>query len=58
MCSSPKVPEPTQYQAQKAPVYESQANKDVTTGRRGTMLTGGSGVVNSPSGVKKTQLGL
>lgn len=58
MCmSSPDVPEPTRYSEAKAPVFRDQT-KQKPTGRRGTMLTGGSGAMPSMSGAQgKTLLG-
>ncbi len=56
MCSAPDVPEPQRFQQAKAPVYRDRQNTP-STGRRGTILTGGSGIQNSIPIIKKTVLG-
>lgn len=56
MCS-PKVSQPTQYQTAQTPVYRESGERR-TTGRRSTILTGGTGVVSTDQmGGKKTILG-
>lgn len=64
MCPKPKIPDPVQYQEAKAPAYQdpSQAQGGRTqmgggTGRRGTILTGGSGVMDAGVTGKKSLLG-
>ena len=56
MCSAPDVPEPQRFQQAQAPVYRDRQDKP-STGRRGTILTGGSGIQNSSPTMKKTALG-
>lgn len=56
MCSAPDVPDPQRFQSSKTPTYRDSAGIP-STGRRGTILTGGSGIMEtSPTG-KKTALG-
>lgn len=55
MCSAPSVPEPQKFQTAKSPVFREGG--ETNTGRRGTLLTGGSGVVDSSPTGKKTLLG-
>ena len=57
MCSAPDVPEPTQYQAAKEPVFNSASKQRSKTGRQGTILTSSqAGQGFAPDG-KKTLLG-
>ena len=56
MCSAPKIPEAQKFQSSQAPVYRDQSG-GTGTGRRGTILTGGSGIVSSSPTGKKTMLG-
>lgn len=59
MCSKPDIPEPTEYQASKAPVFNSQSENRSKTGRQGTLLATsnpGAGQEYAPGG-KKTLLG-
>lgn len=56
MCSKPKIPTPKEYQSAQAPVYRERADQN-STGRRGTILTGGSGIQDSSPTMKKTALG-
>ena len=56
MCSAPNVPEPQRFQQAQAPVYRDRQDTP-STGRRGTILTGGSGIQNSSPTMKKTALG-
>jgi hypothetical protein len=61
MCSSPDfsaapAPAAKQFQQSQSPVYRDRAETP-TQGRRGTMLTGGSGVQSSAPTMKKTMLG-
>lgn len=56
MCSTPDVEEPTQYQASKAPVFNTAAKTKTKTGRQGTILTGTAGQNYTPDG-KRTLLG-
>ena len=39
MCA-PSVPEPVQYQSSQTPVYREGGQRNTTTGRRGTILSG------------------
>jgi len=39
MCA-PSVPEPVQYQTSQSPVYRDGGQRNSTTGRRGTILSG------------------
>lgn len=56
MCT-PSMPKPVSYQASKAPTYR-EGGSDRSTGRKGTILTGGNGVVEAPAyGAKKSLLG-
>lgn len=64
MCSAPNVPEAQKFQQSQSPVYRDRKDAGAT-GRRGTILTGGSGVgrgggssiqSSSPT-LKKTALG-
>jgi len=58
MCvSPPDIPEPQKFQASKAPIFREARSTGSTTGRRGTLLTGGSGVVQQSSSQKKVLLG-
>lgn len=52
-----KAPEPVRYQASRSPVYRGTQQNGSGSGRRGTILTGGSGVTNSAPTLKKTALG-
>lgn len=59
MCAAPDIEEPKQYQASKAPVFNTAAQPRSKTGRQGTILTGsgsGAGQAYSPAG-GKTLLG-
>lgn len=60
MCSAPKVPEPTQYQSSKAPVFNANQRPQATRGRAGTILAPSApvdaGAPYAPGG-KKTLLG-
>ena len=56
MCSAPDVPEAQKFQQSQSPVYRDRQDTP-STGRRGTILTGGSGVQSSSPTMKKTQLG-
>lgn len=58
MCfiKTPKITQPTQYQSARQPDYPD-GSEGTTKGRRGTILTGSSGVVPEQSGGKKTLLG-
>lgn len=58
MCTRPDIPEPVQRQAAQAPQYsESGATSARQSGRRGTILTGSQGVMDSQPAAKKTLLG-
>ena len=58
MCTVPKMEKPEQLQAQKEPVFRDGNQTRQTRGRRGTILTGGSGIENQQYGAgKKTLLG-
>jgi hypothetical protein len=58
MCvSAAKVPEPQRFQASKNPVRRDTNDSIPSTGRRGTILTGGSGIVQDTPTRKKTALG-
>lgn len=64
MCGKPKIPDPIQYQEAKAPAYNDAQSPDKrpgmqggSTGRRGTMLTGGGGVMDAGVTGKKSLLG-
>ncbi|GEK69244.1 hypothetical protein [Paracoccus denitrificans] len=56
MCGTPDVPEPTQYQASKAPVFNTASRPRSKSGRQGTILTEAAGQTYAPDG-KKTLLG-
>lgn len=56
MCLTPKIEQPQQFQTSKSPVYRPGATQS-QAGRRGTILTGGSGIVTPASSTKKTLLG-
>jgi hypothetical protein len=58
MCPQPSIPKVTQYQESKSPVYKdaNKANQG-QTGRRGTILTGGEGITDTPVNRKRTILG-
>ena len=56
MCSAPNIPEAQKFQQSQSPVYRDRKDQ-LKTGRRGTILTGGSGVQSSAPTLKKTQLG-
>lgn len=55
MCSAP-IPEPQRFQVSQSPVYRDRKDTP-SAGRRGTILTGGSGVQSSAPTMKKTALG-
>lgn len=57
MCSAPDVPEPTQYQSSKAPVFNTQPQARSKAGRQGTILTSGAGGQQYTPGGGKTLLG-
>ena len=59
MCiGRPSIPPPQRFQASKEPVYrDSESAGRSRRGRRGTILTGGSGVVETNTTKKKTLLG-
>lgn len=56
MCTAPDVPEPTQYQASKAPVFNTASRQRSKSGRQGTILTNTAGQSYAPDG-KKSILG-
>lgn len=56
MCGAPDIPEPTQYQASKAPVFNTASRPRSKSGRQGTILTNTAGQSYAPDG-KKTLLG-
>jgi len=56
MCGAPDIPEATKYQQSQSPVYRDRQDQP-STGRRGTILTGGSGIQDSNPTMKKTALG-
>lgn len=56
MCGEPDIPEAQQYQQSQDPTYRDSAEAS-STGRKGTILTGGSGVQSSSPTMKKTALG-
>lgn len=58
MCTSPNIPEPVQRQASRAPTYSDMRSDGARkSGRRGTILTGSQGVMDSQPAAKKTLLG-
>lgn len=56
MCSAPNIPAAQRFQQSQSPVYRDR-NEQPSTGRRGTILTGGAGVQSSVPTLKKTALG-
>lgn len=56
MCPKPDITEAQEYQESKTPTF-SQSGEVSTTGRKGTILTGGGGVQSSAPTLKKTVLG-
>lgn len=58
MCTAPNIPEPVQRQASQSPVYSDSGSTGARrSGRRGTILTGAQGVMDSQPAAKKTLLG-
>jgi hypothetical protein len=57
MCSAPKIDEPIQRQAALPPTYREDSKSGASRGRRGTILTGSEGVMDSQVPARKTLLG-
>lgn len=57
MCPKPNIPKPIQRQEAQMPVFRDGADDGATRGRRGTILTGGTGIEDTQYGGKKTLLG-
>lgn len=58
MCPKPpKIPKPIQRQEAQVPVFRDSAEDGAARGRRGTILTGGSGIEDTTYGGKKVLLG-
>lgn len=57
MCTKPDIPDPQKFQTSKTPTYRDSADKGASGGRRGTILTGGSGITETQGTSKKVLLG-